>query len=228
MSQTCLNCLKYTLCVFNFICWLCGVCVMGFAIYLMTTSTYASLVPSLSSLNVANVLIIAGTIVTCVSFLGFLGALRENRCLLISFFILLFLVMLLQLAMAILLLIYERDIDLFLEKELKQSLNQAKHNATSDWDNVQRLLHCCGIHNSSDWRNNSRLHFPNSCCKNDCTSNPPDIWPEGCYTKLKDWFEKNFLNVGVGVIILCIIEVLGMCFSMTLFCHISRSGLGFK
>ncbi|KAJ8369506.1 hypothetical protein SKAU_G00095340 [Synaphobranchus kaupii] len=50
----------------------------------------------------------------------------------------------------------------------------------------------------------------------------------GCYEKFKDWFEDNFLSAGVGMIGLCIIEVLGMCFSMTLFCHISRSGLGYK
>lgn len=30
---------------------------------------------------------------------------------------------------------------------------------------------------------------------------------QGCYTKLKEVFENNLLNTGIGVIVVCIIEV---------------------
>ncbi|KAM6965351.1 leukocyte surface antigen CD53-like [Aplochiton taeniatus] len=165
MAQGCLKCLKYTMCLVNLLCFLCGTAVFGFGVFLMMNSKVSSLIPTLSSLSLANTLFITGIIITCVSFLGFLGALKENRCLLITFFILLFMLMVVELTAACLLLVYE--------KEVKNS------------------------------------------------------W-QGCYDKLKAWFEENFLSTGVGVIVLCVIEVLGMCFSMTLFCHISRSGLGYK
>ncbi|KTG37908.1 hypothetical protein cypCar_00041861 [Cyprinus carpio] len=194
--MSCLKCLKYTMCVVNFIFFICGASVFGLGIYLMTFSRFSSLLPSLQAMNIANTLFITGIIITCVSFLGFLGALKENRCLLISFFILLFILMLAELAAACLLLMYETQIDTFIDDDLKKGLqnsrnNRQLHNNTieDDWDKVQTT---------------------------------------GCFTKLKDTFEKNLLNTGISVIVICIIEVLGMCFTMTLFCHISRSGLGYK
>ncbi|MCJ8746684.1 hypothetical protein PDJAM_G00144570 [Pangasius djambal] len=204
---------------------LCGAAIFGLGIYMNTTFKYSSLLPSLSVLNMASVFFAIGIFVTCVSFLGFLGALKENRCLLISFFILLFLLMLAELTVACLLLLYEKNIDNFIEKELKDSLKQSstegEKNSTIDWDYIQKTFECCGVNNYTDWEPS----VPDSCCKS-----PPckDYRDQGCYKKLKEWLESNLLGTGIGVIIICSIEVLGMCFSMTLFCHISKSGLGYK
>lgn len=63
---------------------LCGASIFGLGIYMSTTSKYMSIFPSLSVVNLASVVFVIGIFVTCVSFLGFLGALKENRCLLIS------------------------------------------------------------------------------------------------------------------------------------------------
>lgn len=63
---------------------MCGTAVFGFGVFLMLNTKVSALIPTLSSLNLANTLFITGIIITCVSFLGFLGALKENRCLLIT------------------------------------------------------------------------------------------------------------------------------------------------
>ncbi|KAJ8369502.1 hypothetical protein SKAU_G00095300 [Synaphobranchus kaupii] len=179
MSQSCLNCLKYTMCAVNLICWLCGASVLGFGIYLMMNSKFLSLIPTLSSLNIANFLVITGTIVTCISFLGFLGALKENRCLLISYFILLFILMLAELSIACVLLVYEQKIDRFFEKDLMNSLKLPRELQTrnqtnkDDWDTIQSLFKCCGVHNVSDWKNN----VPASCC-NTKPCKPHHYWPQ--------------------------------------------------
>ncbi|KAB5528315.1 hypothetical protein PHYPO_G00138850 [Pangasianodon hypophthalmus] len=225
-KMSCLKCLKYTMCVVNFIFFLCGAAIFGLGIYMNTTSKYLSLFPSLSVLNIASAFFVIGIFVTCVSFLGFLGALKENRCLLISFFILLFLLMLAELTMACLLLLYEKNIDEFVEKELKgslkQSITESENNSTIDWNYIQKTFKCCGVNNATDWESN----VPHSCCTSPPCQDKP--WDTGCYKKLKEWFDGNLLGTGIGVIIVCSIEVLGMCFSMTLFCHISKSGLGYK
>lgn len=230
--MSCLKCLKYTMCVVNFIFFVCGATVFGLGIYLMTFSRFASLLPTLQAMNIANTLFITGIIITCVSFLGFLGALKENRCLLISFFVLLFILMLVELASACLLLMYERQIEKFIDEDLKTGLDKSKKsrlNGTTDddWDKVQKTFLCCGISNHTEWG----THVPMSCINTTMEhqhSNKTHYWQQGCFTKLKNTFEKNLLNTGIGVIVVCVIEVLGMCFSMTLFCHISRSGLGYK
>ncbi|XP_017564776.2 leukocyte surface antigen CD53 [Pygocentrus nattereri] len=222
--MSCLKCLKYTMCVVNLIFFICGVSILGVGIYLKTAFNFSALVPSFPAMSVTNGLFILGIFITCVSFLGFLGALKENRCLLISFFILLFLVMLAELAVASVLLMYENQIDKMINKELTSSLQGIGKNTTSiEWDTVQKNFECCGVQNVSDWGS----HIPESCCQSSpCTVG--EYWREGCYTKLKNWFDRNLLSTGIGVIIVCSIEVLGMCFSMTLFCHISKSGLGYK
>ncbi|KAK7173030.1 hypothetical protein R3I93_002989 [Phoxinus phoxinus] len=225
--MSCLKCLKYTMCLVNFIFFICGTAVFGIGIYLMTSSRYSSILPSLQAMNIANTLFIIGIIITCVSFLGFLGALKENRCLLISFFVLLFILMLAELATACILLMYETKIGEFIDQDLKTGLNNSIDKKTKnitdadDWDTVQITFQCCGITNSSDWLK----YVPKSCS---IPGNETYYWSEGCFSKLKTTLDNNLLNAGIAVIVVCIIEVLGMCFSMTLFCHISRSGLGYK
>lgn len=67
------------------VCWqMCGAVVLGFGVYLMVNFKLATLTPSLASFSLANMLLISGIVITCVSFLGFLGALKENRCLLLT------------------------------------------------------------------------------------------------------------------------------------------------
>nr|CBJ56262.1 leukocyte surface antigen CD53 [Dicentrarchus labrax] len=231
MAQGCLKCLKVTMCVANFLCFMCGVAVLSFGVYMMVNFKFAALTPTLASFNLANMLLISGIVITCVSFLGFLGALKENRCLLLTFFLLLFFLMLVELTVARLLLVYEREIAKLVADDLNEGLKKAKSthsNSTdgikSDWDLVQEQLKCCGVNNVTDWGDNN---VPSSCCEK-CDITPQKYWEKGCLLTLKNLFEENFLTTGISVIVLCIVEVLGMCFAMTLFCHISRSGLGYK
>ncbi|KAK7933613.1 hypothetical protein WMY93_004509 [Mugilogobius chulae] len=201
MTQACLKCLKFTMCAANFLCFICGIAVLGFGIYLTMTLKMTAISPSLASLNVAHVLIISGIIITCVSFLGFLGALKENRCLLLTFFVLLFILMLAELTAACLLLFYEE------KKDLKDGLKRAKADSVNgtilnDWDTVQKYLKCCGVKNVSDWEKN----IPDSCCKDQCASKTPNYYKQGCFKAMTEFFGENFLHTGIAVIVLCIIE----------------------
>ncbi|XP_056458537.1 leukocyte surface antigen CD53-like isoform X1 [Gadus chalcogrammus] len=162
---------------------------------------------------------------------------EREPCFLLTFFILLLILMLVELTVACLLLTYESEIGTLLEKELNTGLqNEKRKNSTktdleSDWNLVQKTFSCCGVHNSSDWG----VPVPQSCCENglnQCLPSPKDpsepFYKQGCLGALKTWFENNFLTTGVAVIVLCVVEVLGMCIAMTLFCHISSSGLSYK
>uniref|UniRef100_UPI0037E93A93 leukocyte surface antigen CD53-like isoform X2 n=1 Tax=Semicossyphus pulcher TaxID=241346 RepID=UPI0037E93A93 len=205
MAQHCLKCLKYTMCLANFLCFMCGVAVLGFGVYMMMTMRMDALTPTMAKFNFANMLLISGIAITCVSFLGFLGALKENRCLLLT-------------------------IGAWVTQDLDKGLEKAKGkigNSTeemTEWDMIQNKLDCCGVHNVTDWG----VNVPESCCIGMCKTPKPDYRQKGCLVTLKELFEENFLTTGISVIVLCVIEVLGMCFAMTLFCHISRSGLGYK
>uniref|UniRef100_A0A3Q3LJN3 Tetraspanin n=1 Tax=Mastacembelus armatus TaxID=205130 RepID=A0A3Q3LJN3_9TELE len=226
------------MCVANFLCFLCGVAVLGFGVYIMVNFEMAALTPTLATFKVANALLISGIIITCVSFLGFVGALKENRCLLLTFFLLLFLLMLVELTAACLLLMYEAKVG---SHQCDVGSGSAAGKRSSSWMTVDVAwqntgrdlspfsilfflqLDCCGVENVTDWGEK----VPESFCKNNCTTNRV-YRNKGCLPVMKNIFEEHFLITGISVIVLCIIEVWGMCFAMTLYCHISRSGLGYK
>ena len=56
---------------------------LGFGVYMIRYQT-DSLLHSVKFVTAANLLLVAGIIVTCVAFLGFIGALKENRCFLLT------------------------------------------------------------------------------------------------------------------------------------------------
>lgn len=203
------------MCCTNFLCFICGAAVMGLGVYLLVGLKMAALTPNLGS---ANILIISGIVITCVSFLGFLGALKENRCLLMMFFLLLFCLMLLELTAACLLLVDDRKIGEMVKEELIAGLKKALNSTDErgDWNLLQEKLGCCGVNDEKDWGEN----IPASCKVGNQT--------KGCFEELKKLFEEHFLTTGISVIVLCIVEVLEMCFAMTLYCHISKTGLGNK
>lgn len=63
---------------------MCGLVVLGFGVYLLLNFRMAALTPNLAGFNSANVLLVTGIVISCVSFLGLMGALKENRCLLLT------------------------------------------------------------------------------------------------------------------------------------------------
>ncbi|XP_069797317.1 leukocyte surface antigen CD53-like isoform X2 [Narcine bancroftii] len=196
---------------------------MGLGIYMMGMKTYGALLPSLPSLSITNILIIVGTITMVVAFLGCTGAIKENKCLLFSFFILLFLILLTEILAAIILFFYEKQIDNYIKKDMKRGLEDLQVNNGSDvrevWDKIQQQLHCCGVLNYTDWRN----EVPQSCCPGSRNCDPKDYWAKGCYTQIQDWFESNFLTIGIVIISTSVIQIIGMSFAITLFCHISNN-----
>ncbi|XP_033974132.1 leukocyte surface antigen CD53-like isoform X2 [Trematomus bernacchii] len=195
MNRSCVNCLKSLVLSLNFLCWLCGAFVVAFGEFQMIHSKFASLITSFWPIYPANTLVVTGTIVTCVCYLGMLGGMKENRCMLISFFVLLFVLMLVELAMACVFLVYSRK------------------------------FRCCGVHGEADWKGD----IPISCCTEDpCNTLNPANWPEGCLVKLRDWFASNYVSTGAGVVTLFIIQFICLSITVPLFCHISRSGLGYK
>ncbi|XP_078239792.1 tetraspanin-4 isoform X4 [Pogona vitticeps] len=107
MAHNCLQCIKYLMFVFNLLFWLGGCGILGVGIWLaVTQGNFATLSSSFPSLSAANLLIITGTFVMIIGFVGCIGAIKENKCLLLSFFIMLLIVFVLELTVVILFFVY--------------------------------------------------------------------------------------------------------------------------
>ncbi|KAE8622831.1 hypothetical protein XENTR_v10005407 [Xenopus tropicalis] len=206
MASNFVNTLKYLMFAFNFLFWVTGCSIIAIGIYFVVNNIYGDLLTNNPSLTVGNALIAIGIIIMVFGFLGCMGAIKENKCLLLTFFILLLLILLAEVIMAILLFVYEKQLDNYVRDRLTSSFEQnLKQNSSETWNIIQRNLQCCGINGTKDWKDN----IPNSCCASNANSkcSQADLFKMGCSEALKNWFEKNFLYVGVGTICISVIEV---------------------
>ncbi|XP_061586116.1 leukocyte surface antigen CD53-like [Cololabis saira] len=232
MNSSCVKCLKQMVVSLHFLCWLCGAFVVALGEFQMMHSRFASLITTFWPIYPANTIIVTGTIVTCVCYLGVLGGMKENRCMLISFFVLLFILMLVELAMACVFFVYSREIGTYFEEDLtlsleiyRQSSPGGNHTIKDDFDTVQHLFKCCGVHSVADWKGN----VPVSCCSLDpCNVAGQLNWEEGCMVKLRDWFARNYLSTASGVVTMFLIQFACLSITIPLFCHLSRRGLGYQ
>ncbi|XP_060116018.1 tetraspanin-3 isoform X2 [Heteronotia binoei] len=101
-------------------------------------------------------------------------------------------------------------------------------------DYVQRQLHCCGIHDYTDWKttdwfketkNNS---VPLSCCKasvTNCTgslAHPADLYGEGCEALVVKKLQEIMMYVIWAALGFAAIQLLGMLCACIVLCRRSR------
>nr|DBA34036.1 TPA: hypothetical protein GDO54_001642 [Pyxicephalus adspersus] len=80
----CVRILKYMLFVFNLLFWALGCSIVAIGIYFVVHNIYGSLFPNIPSLTTGNVLILFGCVIMVFGFIGCMGAIKENKCLLLT------------------------------------------------------------------------------------------------------------------------------------------------
>ncbi|XP_031628214.1 CD63 antigen [Contarinia nasturtii] len=173
-------------------------------------------------------LIVLGSLIFFIAFLGCYGAIRESPTLLIWFAVLLGIVFLIELGVGIAACLFKADLEEFLQKSLKNSIERSNSNDLDAWDTVQKKLECCGITGYDDWVEISKNRvIRSSCCRkdhidnqtNDCSNRPatyPDkYYTDGCLTKLKHRIGNNastLITVGIGVAFIQLIGIVLACY----------------
>lgn len=185
----CYGMIKYILVFVNLIFWAVGLAVVVLGSWMLTDKTFlVSLSEQEHHYNMGlYVLLGAGILIIVVSFLGCCGAFKESQCMLVTFFSLLLVVIVAQVAAGAWL-YTNRD---RLDELVKDSFAETVKNEygvieyrTDIVDTVQSNFGCCGASGPSDWASSkynkdgqSGLSFsvtanantykiPQSCCKN--------------------------------------------------------------
>uniref|UniRef100_A0A8C7MRQ3 Tetraspanin n=1 Tax=Oncorhynchus kisutch TaxID=8019 RepID=A0A8C7MRQ3_ONCKI len=202
-SRRCLCCVKYLMFVFNLIFWLGGCGLFGVGVWLsFTQSEFSSLPLSFPSLSAANLLLVAGGVTMVTGFLGCLGALKEQRCLLMTFFVILLLLVLTEVTLTLVLHIF--------------------HKETNNYAIFVSKFKCCGVTNKTDWYLVVNGTLPFSCCSggmDQCV----EEWIEPCYQKARQWLLDNIPSVLVFGVCIGIVQILALIFSLLMYCQILRA-----
>ncbi|XP_046372095.1 tetraspanin-33-like [Haliotis rufescens] len=182
---------KYILFFWNFACELVGIGMGAIGAYILATKNKLVTDAIDFFLDPSCVLCLVGSVMTFIAFFGCMGSLRENTVFLKIFHYFLSLLLLGQVALAIITFIfyYAPDVrdkmGLFPEQDFKDAI--VKYRDDPDMqnliDNFQKLLGCCGVSNDEtgykDW--NANPYF--NCSANNPSAEKCSVPPSCCIPK---------------------------------------------
>lgn len=225
--------LKHVLFSFNFIFWILGIVVVGVGAYSrVSVKDYNDLLGSGGATSAANLLIAAGSLVMFIGFVGCCGAMKESKPLLVIYFILVFLIFVIEISAGGLAYSKMKVTQVSLTDNIIDvvNTNYGNKNATlaekkifeQALDLLQKKLQCCGANGASDWLdstwmtnnnqdgNTTTLLAPASCCKNsnaDCQQNSENLFEKGCIEAGKAFVIKHSKDIGIVGICIGIVQL---------------------
>ncbi|XP_011930508.1 PREDICTED: tetraspanin-18 isoform X1 [Cercocebus atys] len=244
MEGDCLSCMKYLMFVFNFFIFLGGACLLAIGIWVMVDPTGFREIVAANPLLLtgAYILLAMGGLLFLLGFLGCCGAVRENKCLLLFFFLFILIIFLAELSAAILAFIFRENLTReFFTKELTKHYqgNNDTDVFSATWNSVMITFGCCGVNGPEDFKFASVFRLltldseevPEACCRREPQSRDGVLlsWEEcllgrslflnkqGCYTVILNTFETYVYLAGALAIGVLAIELFAMIFAMCLF-----------
>uniref|UniRef100_A0A2P2HWX8 Tetraspanin n=1 Tax=Hirondellea gigas TaxID=1518452 RepID=A0A2P2HWX8_9CRUS len=232
---------KFFLFVLNFIVFAIGVGVIVLASLILTNGAQFQVLLDEGTFSVPIILLIMGVIVMLIGFFGCFGALRESPCLLYTYATIVLLLLIAQISVAIYGIVKQDELKAFISGNMVkvfEKIGGDDQELTDSLNGVQHELHCCGVYNYTDWA--LTIHgdntptgglVPSGCCKTpnstECTtttwatmSEPAaseGIYTKGCYTLFMETIEGQATWLGIGAILLALIQ---------LFCVLVACGIG--
>ncbi|XP_028811066.1 tetraspanin-8-like [Denticeps clupeoides] len=223
------KCIKYLLFLFNLLFWISGCIILGVSIYLKVSKDQNKItnfaIPGI------DLLIAIGVFIMVLGFLGCCGAIRENRCMLLLFFIGLLLIFTLLLTAGILGTVGEDKTKSWIKQKLEKLMPLDKHpEIHTDLENFQKKAKCCGLVNGpTDWSAMASKLPPSCNCEDKsqaCTTvDSKSVYSTPCINAVTS-FIKNHLTIVLGVAFaIALLLIFGMAFSLTLYCQIGKDSM---
>ncbi|XP_035755408.1 tetraspanin-3 [Egretta garzetta] len=212
-------------------------CYVGAYVFI-TYDDYDHFFEDVYTLIPAVIIIAVGTLLFIIGLIGCCATIRESRCGLATFVIILLLVFITEVVVVVLGYIYRAKVEDEVDHSIRKVYNG--YNGTNPdaasraIDYVQRQLRCCGIHNYSDWENTvwfkqtKNNSVPLSCCKaalSNCTGSltrPMDLYSEGCEALVVKKLQEIMMYVIWAALAFAAIQLLGMLCACIVLCRRSR------
>ncbi|XP_057199881.1 tetraspanin-3b [Triplophysa rosa] len=219
---------KTVLVFLNLIFWVsaCILCYIGAYVFI-TYDDYDHFFEDIYTFIPSMVIIAVGTLLFVIGFIGCCATIWESHCGLTTFSVVLLLLFATEVVVVVLGYIYRAKVEAVVNHSIQNVYNEYKGTnkdaPSRAIDYVQRQLHCCGIHNYSDWMNTHWFNqsknnsVPVSCCKpniSNCTGTlmrPGDLYPEGCEVLVVKKLKDIMLYVILAALTFATFQMLGCC-----------------
>lgn len=215
--------MQHLLVLLNLVAFVGGVAVMAVGIWtLVDQNHFSAIVGHHLYSSAAIMLLVSGVIVAAISFAGCYGAVKAIRCLLIIYFVVVFVIFVLALAGGVVAYVFRDMVGAHLESRMTDTLARYDTDKVvkDTWTTAQRELRCCGVREPQDW-DGKAAEFPTSCCtkdtvdSNQCSASTS--YQTGCKDKVDQFVRSHALVIGgVGMAIACIM-IVGMVCSLALY-----------
>ncbi|XP_078671336.1 23 kDa integral membrane protein-like [Branchiostoma floridae x Branchiostoma belcheri] len=221
----CANCSKVLLFIFNVWFFLAGLGMLGVGVWGLVDPSLRNLVLlDLGYFNsVAIMSTVAGSLILIVSFLGCCGAVKENKCMLITFAVCQFIIFGLMLSAGIVGLVYKDRVVDELSSVMgtvvdgSENFEDRSSEFQTSMKNLQTIFKCCGYSSYNNWQN------PGSVTSCDCsgetdTATYCDATTPAYYRSCESQF-TSYLSWGVqtaAIVVMCLSSIPLIGFFMTL------------
>lgn len=233
----CGKCVRFLMFAINFIIWVASIVILVLGIWTVVDRPYLEkLLGNDMYMTAAYILIATGCLIFFVSFLGCFGALKEIKCMLLTYFIIVLLLFIILLIGGILGYVFKDKAGTTVRIAMTSAMKEYSPNSgspvTKAWDETQIAMKCCGIDDPKhEWGTNN-INFdtnkvvPMSCCKKsesgellNCQKNPTEsnAHLDGCFSKATDFVMSQAVLVGGVGISVAVIMLLGLILSIVLF-----------
>ncbi|XP_003801461.1 tetraspanin-1 [Otolemur garnettii] len=239
----CFSFIKTMMFFFNLLIFLCGIALLAVGIWVSVDGTsFLKIFGPLSStamqfVNVGYFLIAAGVVLFALGFLGCYGAHTESKCALMTFFLILLIIFIAEVAGAVVALVYttmaEHYLTLLVVPAIKKDYGSQK-DFTQVWNSTMEGLKCCGFTNYTDFEDSpyykeNNETFPPYCCnlsanntaKEQCTDTKAfNNNVQGCFRQLLYDIKTNAVAVGAVAAGIGGLELAAMIVSLYVYCNI--------
>lgn len=221
--------MKILLFIFNFIFVILGIVLIVSGVLIHTSDKDVDILTdtALPFLSVGTLVIVLGVIVFIVAFTGCCGAIKENKCLLTTFIVLLLIILAIELVCVILGYLYQGQVESILTDGIIENMDQYAQNVNGTdnvvkdaWDQIQMEGECCGVLGRSDWWMNGTFAenmVPASCCmdapKGQYACASADAYMKGCKDRLIMAVKNNLVLSGTLSLVILLAEIFGIIFA---------------
>ncbi|XP_071421055.1 tetraspanin-1 [Pithys albifrons albifrons] len=231
--------IKVMMILFNLAIFLCGGTLLGVGIWVKVDGqSFVDIFGTLSSsilqiVNVSYVLIVIGSILLVIGFLGCYGAQKESKCLLMMFFSVVLIIFIVEVAVAVVALVYTSLAESLLSAVVTPILKEkygVDDTFTHIWNTTMTKVHCCGLNNYTDfndsvWYNTHDGTYPEPCCDmvkpcNVTVAAQKNV--TGCFDQILEEIRTNAGVAGGVAAGIAALEIAAMAVSMYLYCRLDE------